>query len=221
MAVVKAPALSMDASGNLGSICYSKWKGLHVARGAWNGTYQTSDLREEVQDRVATVARAWSGTLNSSDRQRWNDLAKTQVRVSRGMSTYIPCGYQVFLEVNILRLRLGVPISKSPFEGRPEAMLGEVELAYDMPLGEVKINLTEVYDPGSGDYYIDVFRAGPFENAGRHAISGEYRFLKKWDSLSSGFDNTVIALRYYWYKVRWLWEKGATGNFFERQVYTV
>lgn len=220
MAIVKAPALSLDASGNLGGICYSKWRGMHVARDTWTGTVPNTPKQQTIQGYMTTVSQAWSGTLSEGKRRQWCEVAKNLVRVSRGMVKYVPSGYQYFMEVNMVRKRIGLAILQTPPSGIPEGGIGEVELVFDGIMSEVDIELTEVFNQPAPDMRVDVWKAGPYTNGGRHAIAGEYRFLKMWQGLIDGSDAAIVLGKYYWYKTRWLWDYGAAGNWFERQVLT-
>jgi len=220
MAVVKAPALSLDASGNLGGICYSKWRSLNVARSPWTGTVPNTTAQQTIQGYLTAVSQTWSGGLSEAERQSWRNVARGLVRISRGMTKYVPSGYQYFVEVNMVRARLTQPLLKTPHTGFPESGFEEVSLQWATGELKVIILIENVFKSPVTQFYVEVWRAGPFENGGRHAIAGEYRFLKFWPSLVDGDDNTVLQLKYYWYKVRWVWEFGVSGNWFERQVYT-
>lgn len=191
-----------------------------MARDAWTGTVPNTTAQQVIQGYITTASQAWSGTLTEAQRQQWRDVAMGLTRVSRGMVKYIPTGYQYYMEVNMIRQRIGLAILTTPHEFIPGGSIAEVVLSWDGVLFRVLIKLTEVFNAAASNMRVDVFRAGPYDNGGRRAIEPEYRFLKMWQNLVNGYDDTAATSKYYWYKVRWLWDFGAAGNWFERQIYT-
>lgn len=75
MAVVINPALSTAASGNLGPINYTRWRGMAVARAATTWTFTPSTKQTVYETMLRTVTRAWGGVLSASERQMWDAVA--------------------------------------------------------------------------------------------------------------------------------------------------
>lgn len=220
MAVVKAPALSLDASGNLGGICYSKWRGLSIARSVWTGTDPNTVKQQAQRALMTAVSQAWSGVLTASERESWSKAASEQVRMSRVKTTYVPTGYQYFCETNLIIQKIPFPIITTPVAFKQEDGFFDMGVFWEPFLQHVVIQLLDVVDGTNDKYYTEIYRAGPYINGGRHALAGEYRALDLWSKIIDGIDATATAGNYYWYKVRWLWRLGVVGNWFERQVYT-
>jgi len=219
MAIVKAPALSIDASGNVGGICYSKWRGLQIAKAAWTGTVPNTPDQQVIQGYMTTASQAWSGTLSENEREAWSRAAQGQVRVSRVKTTYIPTGYQYFMQLNIQRLRQAAGILSLP----PVAMIpyGFTSISIEWNLAKVWVEvrfLEHLYTPPPA-FQGEIWKAGPYDNAGRHPLEGEYRFLSFTALVGVYKDAAVVSTKYYWYKLRWIEENGRVGNWFEKQVY--
>ncbi|MBA7658809.1 hypothetical protein ES703_66768 [subsurface metagenome] len=219
MAIVKGPALSIDASGNLGSICYAKWRGLQIARAAWSGTPTPTQLQTDQKDRVVTVCAAWSGTLNEAERQSWRAAAADQIRMTRVNTTYVPSGYQYFVGLSVQLLRQGFAIEKLP----PTAMEPYLH-TYITAFQSTGIDSARTRFEGRVPSYPTTIQgedwmAGPFLNGGYHAQPYDYRF-QEFRTISSGNLYTNLGYgTYYWWKMRWIDESGRVGNWFEIQTY--
>lgn len=220
MAVVKVPALSIDASGNVGGICFSKWRGLSIARDAWTGTVPNTSAQVIIQGYMTTVSQAWSGTLTENERESWRAAAREQVRLSRVKTPYIPTGYQYFMELNMQVIRQAFPVETLP----PIAIIpyGFESIALTWNVGKfwVEVKFEEHLATIPTTHQGEIWRAGPFDNAGRRPIDPEYKFLTYAPLLTGYTDSAVIQFKYYWYRCRWVENKGRVGNWFELQVYT-
>lgn len=219
MAIVKGPALSIDASGNVGSICFAKWRGLQIARAAWSGAPTPTPAQTDQKDRVVTACAAWSGTLTEAERASWRSAAADQIRMSRVKTTYIPTGYQYFVGLSVQLLRQGLPINTLPPVAMESYLHTYITAFQSTGVDRVRTRF-EGRVPGypttiQGEDWI----AGPFVNGGYHAQPYDYRFVE-FRSVSSG--NLYLDLGfgvYYWWKMRWIDESGRVGNWFEIQTY--
>jgi len=221
MAIVKGPALSIDASGNLGNICYAKWRGLQIARAAWSGTPTPTQLQTDQKDIVVTACAAWSGTLNEAERQSWRAAAADQIRTTRVNTTYIPSGYQYFIGLSIQLLRQGFAIKKLP----PVAMESYLHtyITADQVIGfDYCRTRFEGRVPSSPTTFQgEDWMAGPFSVGGYHAQPYDYRF-QEFRTLTSGNLYTDLGYgTYYWFKMRWIENSGRVGNWFEIQTHIV
>lgn len=219
MAIVKGPALSIAASGNLGAICFSRWRSLQIARDTWTGTVPNTTKQLAQQAIVTTVSQAWGGTLDADQRKTWNNRARTIVWTDRMGDPYIPNGYQLFLKWNIRRQVMSLAIMTT---APPEQEWVEVWafLLISQAAGtQARIDLRDQNNNAISAYAAEYYKAGPYDSGGRHALEGEYRFLRRQTPPAVWNDLAVIATKYYWYRARQVTEYGDVGNWFEKQIY--
>ena len=219
MAIVRGPALSIDASGNVGNMCFAKWRGLQIARAAWSGTPTPTQLQTDQKDRLVFVCGVWSGLLTSAERQSWREAAKSQIRMSRLKTPYIPTGYQYFVGLGIQLIRQGLSVLYKP-PGPVESFLFtsiEVELqaGYDAVRTYFRGRVPSYPDTIQGEDWM----AGPFLNGGYTAQNYDYRF-QEFRSITAGNRYGDLGYgNYYWFRMRWIDTSGRVGNWFEEQVY--
>lgn len=218
MAIVKGPALSIQASGNLGPICFSRWRGLAIARDVWTGTVPNTTKQVIQQGYLTTAAQAWGGTLTAAERQTWNDRAETILWRDRMGDQYIPTGYQLFMKWNVRRLVMTLTIMKDA------PMLQEWVYVYKLfatPYpGEPAVRMW--LRPGDTglvqSYGIEYWKAGPYDSGGRNPIEGEWRFLVLKVPPAYYKDSDVIVDKFYWYRARAVAEFGDVQNWFYKQI---
>lgn len=97
--------------------------------------------------------------------------------------------------------------------------LSEYTLSYDDAMFEVWISCKCFDEALVADARFEVWKAGPYDGGGRHALPGEYRFLTYGIFFVTETDANVVADKYYWYKVRFSHFSGRTGGWEEKQVY--
>lgn len=215
MAIVKGPALSIDASGNVGSICYAKWRGLQIARAAWSGAPTPTQLQTDQKNRVVTACAAWSGTLTEAERQSWKLAAVDQIRMSRLKTPYIPTGYQYFIGLTVQLLRQGFSIRKLP-PPMGEPFLFTSITAYQVTGYEYLRTRFEGRVPSSssvvqGEDWI----AGPFANEGYTPQNYDFRFVEFRLIHAGNLYTSLVVDMYYWFRMRWIDAWGRVGNWFE------
>jgi hypothetical protein len=214
VAVVKDPALSQIASGNVGAICYQRWRGLFVAKKAWEGTVPNTTLQIEAQTRMISVAQAWGETLTQDQRSGWNELAATVSWKTRSGMDWVPSGYSVFMRWNIQRLRMGLVLAADPpsvvSSGAPSYMSLSTTTGFML---RVELNnYPSIGVPYGNEYWI----AGPFASGGYHAREGDYRFLT-FTIPPAAYEWAPLVEKWYWAKARWVMEAGNVGNWWEKQ----
>lgn len=219
MAVVKGPALSIDASGNLGGLCYSKWRGLQIARAA--KSYEPTHTQKQIDqwNRAVTAAQAWSGTLNDAERASWRAAAVDQIQISRVMTPYIPSGYQYFLGLTIQLLRQGFAIRTLPPTAMESYLHTYITADQETGLDQVRTRFEGRIPMYPSTIQGEDWMAGPYVNGGYHPQIYDYKFVE-FRSISAG--NLYKSLGYgvyYWWKMRWIDEVGRVGNWFEIQTY--
>ena len=219
MAIVKGALLSIDASGNMGTICVAKWRGLQIVRAAWSGDPTPTQLQTDQKDRVVTACAAWSGTLNEAERQSWRAAAADQIRMTRVNTTYIPTGYQYFIGLSIQLLRQGYAILTLP----PRAMEPYLHtyITADQVIGfdSVRTRFEGRVPSHPTRIQGEDWMAGPFSAGGYHAQPYDYRF-QEFRSISGGNLYSDLGFEvYYWWKMRWIDDVGRVGNWFEIQTY--
>lgn len=217
MGVVKAPALSMEASGNIGGICFSRWRSLKIARSPWTGTVPNTGKQVAQQANLIAVAQAWSGTLNAAERSSWDGRASTVVWKDRFGDAYRPNGYQLYLKWNIRRKVMSLTImTRAP--GAQEWVDVEGMRATVVEPGQWVV----VYPWDSAhnflaSYGTEVEKAGPYDGGGRKPIAGEWRFLVRKIPPAAYADNDIIIGKWYWWRGRQIMEFGDVGNWFPIQ----
>ncbi|MBA7694299.1 hypothetical protein ES703_102906 [subsurface metagenome] len=215
MAIVKGPALSVDASGNVCGICYVTVRGQQIARCAWSGTPTPTQKQTDQKDRMVTAMQAWGGVLNDAERKSWSAAAADQIRISRVNTKYIPSGYQYFIGLTVQLLRQGFTIRRLP----PVAMEPYLHtyITADQIAGTQTLRTRfEGREPShpttiQGEDWM----AGPYVSGGYHPQAPDYRF-QEFRSISAG--NLYSGLdweKYYWFKMRWIDTSGRVGNWFE------
>ena len=218
MAKVKSPALSMMASGNLGDICYTRYRGTAVARSAWSGTQTATTDQLAQRAKMTLLSAAWGGTLNAGERTKWSELAKQLSFIDRVGNHYSPNGYTLFIQRNMNRLKLGLSMSNDPVEGNG---------AIDDSLNGVISKLSGTYIQSYCKTYQgniiqstawELWKAGPFDSPGRTAIAPEYRLLTCVIGSKTYDDYAVTFCKYYWYRIRWIDKDGRVGNFHQHQI---
>lgn len=217
MAVVKSPALSLDASGNLGGICFSRWRGFNIARDAWTGTVPNTSAQQTYQNDLTTVSQAWGGNLDSDDRQAWEDYSKSQFMIDRFGEKYTPSGYSLYMSYNMNRLRWGTAILLRPYND-PEPMYAqEWDVEWDAPNTRVHVRIWLFLSTGRPDK-LEYWQAGPYASGGRKPIAGEWR-LKLVTSVGGRYyhNNPPIG-SWFWYKARMCMDTGVVSNFIQDQI---
>lgn len=218
MAVVRAPALSLDASGNLGSICYSSWRGLNVARDTWTGTDPNTGLQQAMRVIMKTVVQAWGATLNGSERESWTAAALSERRISRVKTYYTPTGYQFYVQLNFQRLRLGGALMKIPPAAIDPYTWMTFRLGYNYYAEKVNLHFEDTLGADDTEFSAEICMAGPYDSGGRHAIDGEYRFLRFIQPIGNSAVSGLTIGKYYWFRARVIDDYGRTQGWFEKQI---
>lgn len=218
VAIVKGPALSLAASGNLGPVCFSRWRTLAIARDVWTGTVPNTGKQVIQQGHLTQVAQAWGGTLTAAQRQTWHDRAETVLWRDRMGDQYIPTGYQLFMKWNVRRRVMGLTIMTDA------PMLQEWVFVFKLTVTpDPGVPCTRMWlrpgDAGLVDSYgIEYWKAGPYDSGGRAPIAGEWLFLSRKVPPAYYRDNDVIVDKWYWYRARAVAEFGDVQNWFYKQV---
>lgn len=222
MAIVKGPALSLEASGNLGAICYSRWRQLQIARDTWTGTYESSSRRDFVNNVMKDVSQYWK-VLTPEEREAWEEVAREERWKTRLGGDFIPTGYQLFCKINCTRRCTGIGtgiLVEPPRLPKPVYVgVWEVRMSTAWPRVVVSLRAGHPWIKLVSDGF-QIFRAGPYNSGGRHALEGEYRWLT--NSTAAYYDDSaVVEFKWYWYKARWYYNEGFVGNWFEAQIKVV
>lgn len=216
MAIVKNPALSSEASGNLGGICYSRWRELQIARAAWTGVVPNTPAQQTYQNCLDMAARWWSDFLSSAMRQAWRELATTMRWKSRLGTEFQPSGYHLWMKWSMQRCVLGLTLQVWPQTPEVQAYPTTFHVVYNIWADRIRLDMRDWV--GSGDpYAIQYWRAGPYDGGGRRALQGEYRLKVNWTNPVANFqwfDLDVVLNKWYWYKARFVREWGEVGPFF-------
>lgn len=218
MAVVKGPAFSIEASGNVGAINYTRWRGMAVVRAAWTGTVPNTPAQMVIQTYMKDTTQAWGGTLTEAERQAWREYAVNEVRTNRLGQIYTPTGYQVFTQLNVQRKIFLLLLMKLPPASKGTSMVGAFSAIWNIISLKVDVVIDGwpvAYPPDGCQYW----KAGPFMSPGYRALENEYRLEQTYRPAAAWADGNVISLRYYWYKARIIFDSGYVGNFFYDQEF--
>lgn len=218
MAIVNGPAMSLEASGNLGSICYTRSRGVQIARSTWSGTYPNTSLQQASNANMTTVSQYWGGTLSSDQRNRWKEAAAEIVWVNRLGQKFRPTGYNYFVKLALQQVQLGLSISAEP----PGAVPGyEIHDFYVSNSGVFNAVIVKMYKfPNDQIDYegFQIFRAGPYDTDSLTPQWPAYKFLAVKDDGRTYYDYSVTEGKYYFYRARWYELTGQVGNFWEGHV---
>ena len=218
MAIVDGPAMSIRASGNLGPLCYSTWRGVQIARDRWTGVQPGTTPQTVVWERLRTVVRAWGGVLSDDQRRQWGEFASSQAWVNKLGLRWTPTGYLAFVRLGVEALNLGASYQVNPPVQKYKARAQTVYVGQPGWEAMVRVLMLDWMEGIQPDV-MQVWRAGPFVSGGRHAISGEYRVVQVVGPPFSWDDWGVVDQRYYWYRVRWGFNVGIVGVMYEQQVW--
>ncbi len=218
MAIVKGPALSIDASGNVGGICFTKWRGLQIVKAAWSGDPTPTSLQTAQKDRMVKAQQAWGGLLNESERESWRAAAADQIRMSRVGTPYIPSGFNYFLGLTVQLLRQGYEIRHLP----PTSMEPFVHMSVSIVQLTGLLQVRTYFDERTPGYPTQIqgedWMAGPFNSGGYHAQKSDYRFQCFRTVTGGRLYYGMIEDKFYWWKMRWIDTFGRVGNWFETSI---
>lgn len=218
MAIVKGPALSIDASGNLGAICYSKWRGRSVARSAWSGTVPCTPDQVVYQNHLGTLAQYWGGTLTEDEREAWRAFGREITVKGRLGDLHHPNGYNLFISRNMNRKRWGEAILNRPIDDQKKLIWWLWNMHYDLPGTRIRWMHWGVPSGEYPDLY-EGWVAGPYNSPARRPIEPEFRYYK---FVSPGVGliskNQAADNKYYWMRMRLGDFAGIVSPFLYKQV---
>lgn len=217
MAIVEGPALSLRASGNLGTICYASWRGVMIARDIWTGEQPNVGRQAVVQNIFEEVVKAWSLACTAEDRAAWAEFASKLTVTNRLGMQYRPTGYQTFVRMNVFRRQELPDIDRTPPREVKAVHPGLVDISYGALGGEAYVNMTD-WAGGVVPDMAQIYKAGPFLRGGYHARTCDYRWIV---SAPAPFFHLFTGLgpgKFYWFRVRWFLNAGVVGVWHEGQV---
>lgn len=221
MAVVKGPALSIAASGNLGAICYSRYRDLQIARAAWNGTVPNTTLQIGQQDRLKTCAQFWGGNLLESERESWRGLAREVVFQNRFGEPVHYSGYVLFVSRNLNRLRWSYDILKSPIGVGQYMNWSDIIIQAEVAGHSVRFQATG-YSSGKAPDLLEAWIAGAYDLPGRKPIEPEYKYVGIDKTPPLVVQKTGLTVgKYYWCRMRLGDKAGVTSSWETRQVQAI
>lgn len=219
MAVVKGPALSMVASGNLGAICYSKWGELQIARDVWTGTVPNTTKQIAQQQLIKDCAQAWGGTLTEGERESWRGLAREVTFRNRFGEPVHYSGYVVFMSRNVNRLRWSYALAKKPVIVKNKLNWGSVHIEPESAGTAIRFMATN-FPAGMRADLLEAWIAGPYTSGGRVAIEPEYKLLGIDKSPPLSIMKYGLAPGdYYWCRMRLGDKAGVTSAWETNHVF--
>jgi len=220
MAIVIAPAMSQQASGNIGSVNFTRWKGVNVARTTYVPVYTPSGKQMAQRGLMTSVSALWGQSLSAANRQTWEDqAAETKFKNRLGIE-YQPSGYQLFMKLNIQAAVFMMPASWNA-PARPDPVyVWRVTAEQDPFFNANEVTMEKALTVKVDADGFQIFRAGPYNSGGRRPIRPEYRQLTTIWGDYYYHDFAVISTKWYWYWCRWFFSEGHVGNWWEVQVQT-
>ena len=218
MAVVKGPALSIAASGNLGAICYTRWRELQIARAVWTGTVPNTTKQIGQQQKVKDCAQYWGGTLTESERESWREYAREVTFPNRFGERVHYTGYVLFMSRNLNRLRWAYEMLKKPMKVGKFINWSDVYIQSEVAGYRIRFQATG-YNSGEAPDLLEAWIAGPYSSGGRVAIEPEYRFVG-YDKVTPlvVFKTGLSIGMYYWARMRLGDKAGVTSAWETRHV---
>jgi len=219
MAIVKGPLHSERASGNLGSLCYSEYRGRSVVRSSWTGTYPNTTDQQTVNNRMAYLIARWGNDLTAEQRQSWEDLASSLRFPDRFGERKQLSGYNLYLKRNLIRMRFYTSAIDVPIEGGELYYADETVVEFQGSYPRVWLTFHEGVATKNADV-LDWWRAGPYDTESRSPIAGEWKSLIYAKPPGSSYDTTIVLSKWYWYRGRAVWASGVANPWSVGQVYT-
>lgn len=217
MAIVIAPALSMDASGNVGSINYTKWRGRNVARTTYTYTDPNTTAQQSARAKLTYLADYWGSTLTAAQRQTWAERAAEVKLPDRLGRLYNPTPFNLFISWNLQLAQIAdLPYNSAPL-GREKTAIEELELAATAFPGEVKTRLVKAAGIDVDCRAVMYKLAGPFDSPARRPILPEYVVEGYEKPPTTHFIYGLLA-KYYWVKAYGVFQSGRRTVAFEGQV---
>jgi hypothetical protein len=214
MAIVDGPAMSLRASGNMGAICYTRWRGMQIARKSSDLVFQDTTPQQKAKDAVGLASKAWSGTLTPEQRAMWEEYARSQRKINRLGLRWTPSGYHIFMSRSTQAQLFGGVIQVTPPISMRAVSVLSVSILARAEVGKASIEMTFPTAPYRPDV-MQVFRAGPYDGGGRHAIAPEFLEVQQVVDPFNWIDTGLSSGKYYWYRVRWgLLEGVVSSNWF-------
>lgn len=197
MAIVKGPAMSLDASGSLaGAIVFSKWKGRNYVRQLVTPANPKSGAQVGFRQSMAYLAQSWAG-LTAGEQATWEDRAADMI-VSE---------FNAFTSYNQKRWRNFLTASKEDPAAEastpPTAPTGAAVAGVRM----ATISLTDTVTPPDWGYLL--FRS--LTTGFTPAISNAVRFID-WDVAGvTEIIDTPLEPDTYYYRSRGFNDDGIDG----------
>jgi hypothetical protein len=115
MASISLSMFVTDIAGKIGGTTTQRSRFGHTAMNASRPPRVYSQLQSDVRGTFAYTSTEWRG-LSEADRVQWRGLAGLSTRISRLGVTYVPSGYQLFMEcvLNARALTPSVVIAPPP-----------------------------------------------------------------------------------------------------------
>jgi hypothetical protein len=202
----------------MGAICYAKWRGQQIARAKSTLVCPETTPQQKAQDAGGIAAKGWSQVLTAEQRAMWEEYARSQRLINRLGLKWVPSGYQIYLKRSVQSILLGGAVQTEPPISERAISVLTVTIEAMSAAGEARIEMTFPTAPYRPDV-IQVFRAGPYDGGGRHAIAPEYLEVQQVGDPFTWTDTGLDSGKYYWYKVRWGLLEGVVSAYWEGQVF--
>lgn len=216
MAIVKGPLHSEAASGNMGDLCYSRWRGLWIVRSSWTGTQGSSAEQLVVRANMTAVSQAWGGTLTKKQREAWISVAPEYQRMDQLGEQHCLSGYELFCRWNMLRKMFSQNIDTIP--GLPTKNDTEdLTFYYDAPTPKMVVYLRGMDGSFIKDCWGELQAAGPYGSEGRRPVNGDWRTFSRQLIVTYAYHTAGNNGEWWWYRGRGVQYCGNAGNWITEQ----
>ena len=189
-----------------------------IARDVYTGVDPDTGDQRTQRAFVTSASQHWGGTLTPVERQAWMVAARDQRFINRLEKEWTPSGYQYFMKLSVQALTLGYPIQDLPPDDIAPCYVEQARVYWDAGFTKVAVTLEKTAGVRVDATGFQIFRAGPYSSGGRRPLEGEYRYIANMTITWRYLDGFPGAGEWFWYKVRYFWNVGVVGGFWENQI---
>jgi len=212
MAKVLNPLGSLQASGSVGGLTYSLWRGINTVKAKPKPVKRHSGVQPRMRALLGYLSRAW-GLLTDAQRQLWREYATEHPYPDGLGGTFILTGNQMFNALNHNAIRLfGVSFEQDePPTVDPAASIRYFE-AEEGALDPGSVDLSwALYGVGDVNDKNEIWISPPLGSEGKVNIDSRMRFKTYVVGNELLFSVTgLVETAWYWFKARYVDKYGQT-----------
>lgn len=216
MAIVKGPCHSELASGNMGSVCYSRWRGRAIARDVWSGTVPNTSGQVEVQSYLTEAVNKWRNVLTLEQAEAWRSFAEEHPVVDRLGDIRASTGFNRFVSLWVRARCFGQTGVLDP----PGSTIVSTPTYMELKWWTYRfgVRLRDWMTSENTDL-VDYWIAGPYDSVNRRALDQEYRQWLTTSAMGTRYWVPPTEDKWYWFRGRWAMNDGRAGNWLTGQAF--